>query len=136
MKLHALATVVLGMGLALAVPAVAQAYTSYTSDLVNLRAGPGVGYSSYGALPAGTPVEVFYCQPGWCKTSSFLGTGWVSARYLEGGRRVYPQPYPEPYPDPYPYRVYPAPLPPPFMPPPYPYGPYPRPGFGLYFGVP
>ena len=39
MKLHMLARVLLGIGLALAVPAVAQAYTSYTTNSVNLRAG-------------------------------------------------------------------------------------------------
>ena len=92
MKLRSLATAALGLGLAMAVPAVAQAYTSYTTDSVNFRAGPGVGYRSYGALPAGTPVDVHYCQPGWCRASSFLGTGWVSSRYLDAARRVYPRP--------------------------------------------
>ncbi len=136
MKLHSLATAALGMGLALAVPGIAQAYTNYTTDSVNLRAGPGVGYQSYGALRAGTPIDVQYCQPGWCRGSSYLGTGWVSAAYLEaGGPRVYPRPYPRPYPYAYPYayRVYPAPGP--FGPYPY-YRGYPRSGFGFYFGVP
>jgi uncharacterized protein YraI len=134
MKLHALATVALGIGLALAVPAVAQAYTSYTTGSVNFRSGPGVGYGSYGALPPGTEVEVYYCQPGWCRISSFLGTGWVSSSYLSGGR-AYPRPYPYYDRDPYDDRVYPDPVPPP--PPPYPYYyDYPRPGFGFYLGVP
>ena len=58
MKLRSLAMAALGLGLAMAVPAAAYAYTSYTTDPVNFRAGPGVGYHSYGALPPGTPVNV------------------------------------------------------------------------------
>jgi hypothetical protein len=138
MTLRSLATAALGMGLAFAVPAVAHAYTNYTTDAVNLRAGPGVGYHSYGALGPGTPVEVSYCQPGWCRTSSYLGTGWVSSSYLAGGPVAYPRPYPRVYPrfypQPYPYyRAYP------FYPP-HPYYPryygYPRSGFSFYFRVP
>ena len=85
MKQRLLVTAALGLGLAMAVPVVAYAYTSYTTDSVNFRAGPGTGYGSYGALPAGTPVNVSYCQPGWCRGSTFLGTGWVSSSYLSGG---------------------------------------------------
>ena len=100
MKLRSLVVAALGLGLGMAVPAAAYAYQSMTTDTVNFRAGPGVGYQSYGALPAGTPVNVFYCQPGWCRASSFLGTGWVSSSYLGAGPRVYPRPY-------YPPRYYP-----------------------------
>ena len=130
MKLRSLVTAALGMGLALAVPAVAQAYTNYTTGTVNLRAGPGVGYHSYGALAAGTPVDVRYCQPGWCRASSYLGTGWVSSSYLAGGPRVYPRVYPRPYPA---YRPYPFYRPYPYYPR---YHGYPRSGFSFYFGVP
>ena len=126
MKLRSLVTAALGLGLAMAVPVVAYAYTSYTTDQVNFRAGPGVGYHSYGALPAGTPVDVRYCQPGWCRASSFLGTGWVSSSYLGGGARVHPRPYP--YYRAYPYRPnYPN----------YPYyRRYPRSGLNFYFRWP
>jgi len=126
MKLRSLAMAALGLGLAMAVPAAAYAYTSYTTDPVNFRAGPGVGYHSYGALPPGTPVNVFYCQPGWCRGSTFMGTGWVSSSYLSAGvPRAYPRMYPRPYPY---YRPYE-----------YPRRPYYRryrPGFGFYFSVP
>ena len=67
MKQRSLVTAALGLALAMAVPVAAHAYPSLTTDTVNFRAGPGVGYHSYGALPAGTPVNVFYCQPGWCR---------------------------------------------------------------------
>ncbi len=132
MKLRSLATAALGLGLVMAVPAVAQAYTNYTTDSVNFRAGPGVGYHSYGALPAGTPVDVHYCQADWCRATSFLGTGWVSSYYLEGARRIYPRRYfPPAYYAPYPYyrphRYY--------RPYPY-YRRYPRSGFSFYFGWP
>jgi len=128
MKLRSLATAALGLGLVMAVPAVAQAaYVNYTTASVNFRAGPGVAYRSYGALPPGTPVNVFYCQPDWCRGASFLGTGWVSSHYLSGARRVYPREYyPRYYPRYYPYPFYR----------PYPYYRYPRSGFSFYFRFP
>jgi uncharacterized protein YraI len=130
MKLRLLATAALGLGMAFAIPAVAEAYTSYTTGAVNFRSGPGVGYASYGSLPAGTAVNVQYCQPGWCRASSFLGTGWVSSSYLSSGA-VYPRVYPRPD-----YRPYPA-YPPSYR---YPYyrhyDYYPRSSFGFFFGWP
>jgi uncharacterized protein YraI len=135
MKQRLLVTAALGLGLAMAVPVVAYAYTSYTTDAVNFRAGPGVGYASYGALPAGTALDVHYCQPGWCRATSFLGTGWVSASYLAASPGYAPRyapryaPYYTPHYYPY-YRTYPY------------YGRYPyyrrapRSGFSFYFGWP
>ena len=137
MKLRSLVTVALGMGLAIAVPAVAQAYTSYTTGSVNFRAGPGVGYASYGSLPAGTRVDVRYCQSGWCQASAFLGNGWIASSYLAGAQVVYPRPYAYPT-----YRAYPYYRPYPYYGGygypfyrPYPYR-YPHSGFSFYFGVP
>jgi uncharacterized protein YraI len=129
MKLRPLIVAGLGMMLALALPAVAQAYTNYTTGGVNQRTGPGTGYRSIGTLPAGTPVNVTGCQPGWCSVTSFLGWGWVSSSYLSGAR-VYPPPY---YPRAYP-RVYPRPYPPVYpYPYRYPYYRYPAPGLNFYF---
>ncbi len=128
MKIRSLVIAALGLGLAVAVPAAAQAYTSYTTGSVNFRSYPSVGSHVYGALPPGTPVNVFYCQPGWCRGSTFLGTGWVSSSYLSvAGPRAYPRVYRAPYPyyRPYPYRPHPR----------Y-YRRYPRSGFGFYFRVP
>jgi uncharacterized protein YraI len=131
MKFRPLIAAALGMGLALAVPAVAQAYSAHTTGGVNQRTGPGTGYPVVGTLGAGTPVNVTGCQPGWCSVSSYLGWGWVSSSYLSGGGRAYAPPY---YPRVYP-RVYPRP---PIYPYPYryPYYRYPRPAPGLnfYFG--
>ena len=110
MKLRSLVTAALGMGLAMAVPAVAEAYTSYTTDVGQpARRARRRLPQLRRARPPGTPVDVHYCQPGWCRTSSYLGTGWVSSRYLAGAPRVYPpvRPIRRPYPV-YPtYRAYP-----------------------------
>ncbi len=122
MKLRSLAIAAIGMGIALAAPAVAHAYASYTTGSVNQRFGPGVGYPRMGSLPAGSYIDVRYCQPGWCQVNSYLGSGWVSSRFLSGTPvyRSYPRVYPYPYPT-YPYPYY--------------YG-YPRPGLNFYFRFP
>jgi uncharacterized protein YraI len=122
MRLGFFATAAVALGAAFALPAVANAYTSYTTGSVNQRSGPGVGYGKIGTLPPGAAVDVRYCQYGWCSIASFLGSGWVSAGYLSGARAYPPRVYPQPYP----YVV----------PPPYPryYGP--RPYFQFYFGTP
>lgn len=112
---RSLATALLALGAAVAVPAIANAYPAWTSGSVNQRVGPGVGYYKMGTLPPGAQVDVRYCQSGWCQVGSFLGIGWVSAGYLGGGARVLPPPFlgqPFPYPYPYPYRVYPRVYPP------------------------
>lgn len=133
MKLRSLAVAVIGMAAALAAPAVAHAYASYTTGDVNQRTGPSTGYHRVGVLGAGSRVDVSYCQPGWCRVNSYLGPGWVSSRYLSTARtyrprtyapRVYPRPYPY-----YPYYGYRRPYP-------YPYYGYPRSGFSLYFRWP
>jgi uncharacterized protein YraI len=151
MKLRSLAIVAFGFGLGMAAPTLALAYTNYTTSAVNQRTGPGTGYASLGALPAGTVVNVSGCQPGWCRASSFLGTGWISSSYLSGGQ-AYVQPYPNVrrypyltyrtapyyprvypyYPRGYPYRPYL--YPPRAQPYPYPYGGYGGPGVSLFFG--
>ena len=131
MKLRSLVVAAFGMAAALAVPSIAQAYASYTTGTVNQRTGPGTGYYKVGTLGAGTQVDVNFCQPGWCRVNSYLGSGWIASSYLSGARAyppppVYPRAYPYPYPYPYPYYRYPAP---------YYYG-YPGSGFSLFFRWP
>lgn len=130
MKFRSLAVAAFAMAAAMAAPAVAHAYASYTTGSVNQRTGPSTGYQRMGVLGAGSAVDVRYCQPGWCRVSSYLGTGWVSSRYLTTyAPRAYPRNvYPAPYPY-YPYYGYRAPYP-------YPYYGYPRSGFSLYFRIP
>ena len=46
---------------------------------VNIRSGPGTGYSKVGAYACGTVVAVTAVQGGWGQTAK----GWVSLEYLE-----------------------------------------------------
>jgi uncharacterized protein YraI len=76
------------------VPAIAAAASAYTTDDVNMRAGPETGFPRIVTLPAGAAVTVYGCTYGWswCDTGWRGLRGWVSARYLEypyEGRRVY-----------------------------------------------
>jgi uncharacterized protein YraI len=64
---------------------------------VNMRTGPGVGYSTMRTLTAGTRVNVTRCAQGsnWCEVSFGGSTGWVSSTYL---RNVGAAPQPAPIP--------------------------------------
>ena len=87
MLLRSLAIAAVGLGLGIAVPAVANAYPAFTTGSVNVRTGPGVGYAKITSLPAGAGVDVQFCQPGWCRVGYWAGLGWVSANYLSVGAR-------------------------------------------------
>ena len=65
---------------AFAAPAVA------TSN-VNVRSGPGTGYSVVDSLRRGEPVDVQQCRGSWCYVEKRGPDGWVSANYLERGGR-------------------------------------------------
>jgi uncharacterized protein YraI len=75
----------LGIGLAVAVPAAASAETAYTTKSVNLRAGPSRDYELVARAPAGVPVEVYGCVDDWtwCDVSLGDDRGWVYAGNLE-----------------------------------------------------
>lgn len=49
---------------------------------LNVRAGPGTGYSVVDVLYDGERVTVERCSGGWCEISHRGPDGWVSARYL------------------------------------------------------
>ena len=73
----AAAIVLLSTAAAFAQPGVA-------TGAVNVRTGPGTGYSKVGTLSAGEPVDVKDCQGSWCFVDRHAGTdGWVSANYLQ-----------------------------------------------------
>ena len=61
----------------------ANAYTSYTTQNVNLRTGPGTEYQSVATLVSGLKVEVLSCEPNWCRVVGQGVKGWVSSGYLE-----------------------------------------------------
>lgn len=73
--------------------AVAQAAEATAS--VNVRSGPGPGYTILDTLRAGEAVEIDRCvSSGWCYVQKSGPDGWVSARYLtdDDGRSSTPAP--------------------------------------------
>jgi uncharacterized protein YraI len=71
---------------ALAVPLAAAAQQAFTTDMLNLRAGPGVEYPVVATLSEGQSLEVMGCQNGydWCDVVLPDGLrGWVAASYLQ-----------------------------------------------------
>lgn len=64
----------------------ASAATAYSSTTLNVRSGPGTGYHAVDVLRAGEQVDVRQCRGGWCFVTHRGPDGWVSARYLDGGR--------------------------------------------------
>lgn len=64
-------------------PASAQS-SGYTTNDVNMRAGPSTDYPRIIVLPMDANVDVFGCINGytWCDVSYFQYRGWVSSRYL------------------------------------------------------
>lgn len=64
--------------------AAAFAQPGVATGSVNVRTGPGTGYSKVGTLSAGELVDVKDCQGSWCFVDRNAGTdGWVSASYLQ-----------------------------------------------------
>ena len=53
-----------------------------TASTLNVRSGPGTGYSIIGTLSYGTVVNVTEASGGWSHISS-PKTGWVSSTYLQ-----------------------------------------------------
>jgi uncharacterized protein YraI len=79
---------------ALVAPAAATADIAYTTDDVNMRAGPHTEFPRVVTLRAGVAVTVHGCTYGWtwCDADWEGLRGWISGRYLEylyEGRRVY-----------------------------------------------
>jgi uncharacterized protein YraI len=66
---------------------------AFTTQNVNLRAGPDRGFPLVSWLPGGTPVNVFGCLNGWrwCDVGVGFNRGWVYGRFLSmpfGGQQV------------------------------------------------
>ncbi|MGH6763844.1 MAG: SH3 domain-containing protein [Phyllobacterium sp.] len=74
-------------------PGLSQAAPAYTTGSVNVRSGPGTGYSRITTLPAWYEVNIRNCRGNWCSIRASGMRGWVSANYLQGiarPRYVYP----------------------------------------------
>ena len=68
----------------LALPAAAWAQVAYTTQAVNIRAGPDREYPQVAWLPSGVSVNVIGCVEGyrWCDVAAGPNRGWVYARFL------------------------------------------------------
>nr|WP_233280905.1 SH3 domain-containing protein [Devosia oryziradicis] len=66
----------------LATTASAFAAQAYATGNVNVRSGPGTGYSRVDTLRAGQQVDVIECRGSWCYIEKRGPDGWVSANYL------------------------------------------------------
>lgn len=64
----------------------ASAASAYASSTVNVRSGPGTGYSVVGVLRPGQRVEIDRCKGAWCLIEQRGPDGWVNANYLNADR--------------------------------------------------
>jgi len=64
----------------------AMAAQAVVTSNVNVRSGPGTGYSQVDVLRRNQVVEVTGCRGGWCYVEKRGPDGWVSANYLQGAR--------------------------------------------------
>lgn len=60
---------------------------AYATGNVNVRSGPGTGYSQVDVLRRGERVDVQQCRGSWCYVEKRGPDGWVSANYLDRGGR-------------------------------------------------
>lgn len=61
------------------------AFAAVATSSVNVRSGPGTGYSILDQLYAGEHVAVTDRAGGWCEVARPGPNGWVSCAYLAGG---------------------------------------------------
>lgn len=66
----------------LATTATAFAAPAVATGNVNVRSGPGTGYSRVDTLRRGEQVDVVECRGSWCFVEKRGPDGWVSANYL------------------------------------------------------
>lgn len=69
----------------LATTATAFAAPAFATGNVNVRSGPGTGYSRVDTLRRGEQVDVVECRGSWCFVEKRGPDGWVSANYLSRG---------------------------------------------------
>jgi uncharacterized protein YraI len=53
-----------------------------TTRAVNMRSGPGTGYSVITTVPGGVPITIYGCAGGWCQAAYGRWSGYVSAAYI------------------------------------------------------
>jgi uncharacterized protein YraI len=79
-----IATLIVGLFVALAPAASAQSYHANTTTAVYMRTGPDTHYPPVALVPAGSPVLVHGCVSGWvwCDVSWGPNRGWMAGAYL------------------------------------------------------
>jgi uncharacterized protein YraI len=70
----------------LASAGVAMAAPGFATGNVNVRTGPGTGYTAVDTLRRGERVDVEGCRGGWCYVQKRGPDGWVSVNYLSAAR--------------------------------------------------
>lgn len=78
----------------LALPAIAEAASGFSTANVNMRSGPSTAYPAVTLIPIGMPLRINGClaETPWCDVSFAGGRGWVAGRYVQAlyqQRRVY-----------------------------------------------
>jgi len=63
-------------------PAPVASSSMVTTANLNMRTGPGTGYSSVKIIPSGAKVTAYETKDGWIKVSYGGSTGWSSGKYL------------------------------------------------------
>jgi len=59
------------------------------TDNLNVRSGPGIGYSVIGWMPAGSDIRVLNCGPSWCRVASMGTAGYASRQFISRGGPIY-----------------------------------------------
>jgi uncharacterized protein YraI len=69
---------------AIAVPSLAQAQNAYTTEFVNLRAGPGLDYPVVFEVPPSQPLDSYGCLSdwSWCDVSVGGYRGWMAGQFI------------------------------------------------------
>lgn len=79
---HALSIGLLATSLIATTATAALAFPATATSAVNVRTGPGTGYTIVDQLHRGENVDVKQCTSGWCYVDHSGPDGWVSGKYL------------------------------------------------------
>jgi len=85
---------VMGLAALITVLSAGTAFAAVATGGVNVRTGPGVGYSILDTLSPGEHVAVTDESGGWCRINHPGPDGWVSCSYLTSDVRSYGDRYP------------------------------------------
>jgi uncharacterized protein YraI len=61
------------------------ALAATVTDNLNVRSGPGFGYSVIGWVRAGSDIRVLSCDASWCRVAWNATTGYASREFISSG---------------------------------------------------